>query len=111
TRSDPWSYQPEACVPFDPGAIQSETSFAQVKDYARCEVQALQRAIGGMVLHRFPARAAEGIADLAVEGVFPVGGQLGAQLLRLRAALTRYTDHGKAMVDAAQRLNDAIDVI
>lgn len=111
TRSDPWSYQPEDCVPFDPAAVQTEAGFAQVKDYARCEVQKLQRAMGGIVLHRFPARAAEGIADFSVEGVFPVGGQMGEQLLRLRAALTRYTDHGKAMVDAAQRLNDAIDAI
>jgi hypothetical protein len=107
------------CPQFNLAQLTANNDFDALKEYAACRVNGFIRAVGAMVLPRVPRRAVEGVASFSVAGGFPVvGGQMGAQMLRLRAALTRYgefattmAENGSQMVDLADDMSAAVRAV
>jgi hypothetical protein len=110
TRGDTWHFHPVACPPANLGALIANGNFEALKEYAACRATAFNRTVSSMVLARVPLRAAEGVGSFSVSGGFPVvGGQMGTQMLRLRAAFTRYGEFAKTMADHSRQFGEIVD--
>ena len=91
------------CTPFEPTALSTEADFSQVKAYADCKAADFERSLGGLILPKIPRRVFDNLA-------FPaIGGQMGAQVQRLRAALIRFGDLNIGMRDAASELRETVE--
>lgn len=89
--------------------LQVPEDFTQVKALADCRVRDFERSLGRLVLPRIPLRVVQGIHESA-DGAFPiVGGKVGEQMHRLRAALVRFGELNSAMRDAGRDLRDTVD--
>lgn len=97
------------CPGLVPENLTSEDHFSQVKDYANCKVLDFSRTVGNLILPRIPVRVIQGLHDSSQGGFPAVGGQIGAQMHRLRAALIRFGELNTAMSNAAGELRDVVD--
>jgi hypothetical protein len=109
TRGNPWQFTASACPAF-PTEAKDENDFASYRAAATCQLNALRRDIGAMVLARIPHRVYEHLGQFAVEGGFPaVGGDYGVQVERLHAALTRYGDVASSIGELSAGLSDILE--
>lgn len=99
-----------ACPVFDPKTLTTADQFKQVLDYVACRTREFERSIGASIIPRVPTRVISGLHAQGGETTFPaVGGRMGAQMLRLRAALIRFGEYGTTMRDAGVALNEALE--
>jgi hypothetical protein len=110
TRRDPWFREPFTCPNYDLEFLSSTAgSLRALSEYSDCRVDMLNRAVGSVVLSGVPARVVESLRTFSVTGATPiVGGQMGSQMARLRAALTRYGDFSRKMADLGREVNVTI---
>jgi hypothetical protein len=99
----------QACEGLTLGSLQTEADHDKLTRYADCRVKSFERTLGALVLPRIPRRVVDKLHETSTTGSFPtVGGRLGAEMLRLRAALIRFGEMGTTIRDTSQELNDTV---